>query len=343
MAFISRSSGGSRKRDYVSIFKNALNNLCGTLKGVFSNLFKKVSSHDSGNKTKSRTELLQESQERAFIGGPYVGETVPEKSCTIYIRDPGDDVFSECEYEDRSYIPSKTETVVENNVVKTTLRTFSINSESVISPGVSEIATVDMESVPKVISAESAETNTEVESPKVIVTPTRESEKVIPAEVEVESSRPVKNGVVVPHLKKMKEKENTAKTVCCQYDDEMSAAVGIYDDDVCVEEFKSYADDGYIPEFPAEVQFVPHPVADRDVFADENGMVVNGMQVFAPLEPETFDFSKEIVAFGEFAEPVVAEVPKVQPKAEISDSVPVAIFSFGASASASGCTVTFTF
>ncbi len=341
MAFISRSSGGSRKRDYVSIFKNALNSICGTLKDVFSNLFRKVSSHDSGNKTKSRTELLQDTQERAFIGGPYVGETVPEKSCTIYIRDPGDDVFSECEYEDRSYIPSKTETVAENNVVKTTLRTFNLDSEPAVSPGVSEIATVDAEAVPKVISAESAETNTEVESSKVVVTPTRESEKVIPTEVEVEPSRPVKNGVVVPHLKKMK--ENTVKSACCQYDDEISAAVGIYDDDVCVEEFKPYADDGYVPEFPTEVQFFPHPVADRDVFADENGMVVNGMQVFAPLEPETFDFSKELVAFGEFAEPIVKEISEIQPKTEVQDSVPVAIFSFGASASASGCTVTFTF
>lgn len=352
MAFKSRNgSGGSRKKDYVSICRKTLDGIVKTLKKSVSDVVAKVTSCAPVKKDSKLLHEPSESQGRPF-GKTYSTYNIQGKGTVVIseieetFEDVGDAIIHQAPIEieepkEPIKAVAKLQPFPKSDMPDNTSSTQSC-SELQVHTGMTETV--------KTTTASTGE---------VIVSVTgAEAEKVKPVKVEIDSPNKIVDSVVSPGLRTMKVASGTDKcsasgTSPCnlrQYDDVLLASMWPYNnEDISVEGYEDMQDDGYNPFDFKKKLFEPHSVTDRDIFAEEDGTEVDGMKIYAPIVVAPYNPVDDMISFGFFDIP---NVPKVQEtvkfvteqKSEvIQDTIPAVMFSFGATASASGCTVSFTF
>lgn len=334
MAFKSRNgSGGSRKKDYVSVCRKTLDGIVKTLKRSVSDVVMKISSYMPVKKNGKLLSESSESQTRPF-GKSYTVYDVQGKG-RVVIKDI-EETFEDIGGADIQLVSAEKPMKVTPKVPSFPGKDIRIsgNSDSTVSCGNMLVHTSTS------IAVETTSTSIE----RTVMNPaTLEPEKVGPAEVIVDPSNKHVGDMVTPSVRRMNVKyatDEALSTLMCPYNNE----------DISVENYVYMQDDGYNPFDLKRKLFEPHPVADRDIFAEENGAMVDGIEIYAPLHAESYSQDDGMILF-EFS--AIPDVPKVQEtvkalveqrsEAVQQDIPPAAIFSFGAVASASGCTVSFTF
>lgn len=361
MAFRLRNgSGGSRKKDYVSICRKTLDGIVNTLKRSISDVVTKVSSYVPAKKNGKLLHESSESQVRPF-DKTYTIYDVPGKGTVMItdieetFEDVGDTIICGIPMETTGSVAEPVaEPVAESVKVVPKLQPLSkdrISENTSLTESCSALRV-------HTSTGEAVKTTTVSTEGAIVKVTDAEPEKVISTEVEIDTPNKVVDGMACPKLRSMSVKPVTdgrsaSGTSPCnpkQYDDVLSASMWPYNnEDISVENYVYMQDDGYNPFDFKKKLFEPHPIADRDVFVEENGTEVDGMKVYAPVAVVPYDTDVGMLAFGFFNTPDVPKVqeiakPAIEQKPEmVQDAIPAVMFSFGATASASGCTVSFTF
>lgn len=331
MAFkLRKDSGGSGKRDYISLCKKTLNGIVRTLKKSSCDAFTKISSYISPKKGNKRLPESSVSQGRP-LDKTYTTVEIAGKG-NIYIKNVEEtfDDFGESSLHVQKVSVEEGKHVNKSKPIQTPEEPMPVGR-----------TVADQSRVIKLGGVTAVPTSTAADSINVRVT-INDTEKIEDKKVIINSEGRVGTRNA-PRISLVGE-HRVSKLISC-YDDEVSASFGFYADDVNVLDFEAMADDGYNPFTFKKKLFEPHPVPETDPFAQESGIAVDGMEIYAPISGEQYNPDNGMISFGFFAvadDSKIKTIPDHKSK-PVEEFVPTVMFSFGATAPASGCAVSFSF